>query len=143
MKSLITAIFSMLLVLLPAAAQTSDASAVSQAIVSLGKAMIAADASQLERLTSPQLSYGHAGGQVQTQAEFIAGATSGKVVFRDIKVDRPVLVIDGDVALDRHQATYQVEMGGKSSTVEIEIFHVWTKRDGVWRLLARQAFKLS
>lgn len=143
MKSFLAGLLFTIAFQTPATAQSSDADAVSQATASLMKAMVAASATDLERVTLPQLSYGHAGGQVQNQREFIAGATSGRVVFRDIKVSRPVLLIDGDIALDRHLATYHVEIGGKTSTTDVEILHVWRKRDGQWRLFARQAFKAS
>jgi hypothetical protein len=34
-----------------------------------------------------------------------------------------------------------VESGGKVGEVELEQLMVWQKRDGVWKLLARQGYK--
>lgn len=143
MKFLVVAILSMFAFLPPAVAQSSDTEAISQAIETLGRAMIAADAGQLERITLPQLMYGHSGGRVENQAAFIANLTSGKVRFHAVRVNRPNISVEGDLALVRHQAVYQVELGGKSSTVETELFQVWRKSSGAWKLLARQAFNPS
>ena len=58
---------------IPAVAQDADKAAVAEAVANLTKAMLAADKTRLQSLTSPQLSYGHSSGVVQTQSVFVSG----------------------------------------------------------------------
>ena len=124
------------------AAQSADAVAIDDARTALNAATISGDAERLGRLTSSHLSYGHGNGSVQTQDEFIAAAAARRVPIQSIKISRPVVVIDRETAVDRHAASYQVEIGGKPAIVETEVIQVWKKYEGNWKLLARQAYKL-
>jgi hypothetical protein len=62
----------------PDAAQSSDEAAVAQAVETFRNAILKADRGQFQALTAEQLSYGHSAGPVETKAQFIDAATSGR-----------------------------------------------------------------
>jgi Domain of unknown function (DUF4440) len=62
-------------------AQSSDEAAVAQAVEAFRNAMLTADRNQFEALCADQLSYGHSAGRIETKAQFIEGATSGRSVW--------------------------------------------------------------
>jgi hypothetical protein len=121
--------------------QTGKEGAIAAAVESLRKAMIAADKSALDRLSAPELTYGHSSGRLENKAEFIEALVSGKSGFSAIELsDQSVNVVD-KVALVRHifDGTQSKAGGGK---VKLSILTVWMERQGEWKLLARQAAKL-
>ena len=65
-------------------AQSSDEAAVAQAVDAFRNAMLKADRDQFEALTAEQLSYGHSAGRVETKAQFIDAATSGRSTWKFI-----------------------------------------------------------
>ena len=109
----------------------------------LMEAMVKADADAMKKLTSASLSYGHSGGHVENQAEFIEKIVSGRSDFLSIKLeDKTISVID-DVAIVRHLLSGETHDKGKEpGTVHIGVMQVWHKEKGEWLMLARQAFKL-
>ena len=124
-----------------ASTQTGKEGAVSAAVESLRKAMIAADRATLESVTTPELSYGHSSGRLENKAEFIEGLTSGKSGFSAIELsDQTVNVMD-KVAIVRHvfAGTQRKATGDK---VKLAILTVWLQQQDQWKLLARQAAKL-
>jgi Domain of unknown function (DUF4440) len=85
-----------------ALAETGDEAAVKQSVEALREALLKADKTQLERLTSDQVSYGHSDGRVQDKPEFINGIMTRKttvklLTFPDLKVS-----VAGDAAIARH-----------------------------------------
>ena len=64
MKKLLLLAFSLLTIFSMALAQTKQEKAVSDAVEQLRKAMVEADSLMLDKLTAPQLSYGHSGGHI-------------------------------------------------------------------------------
>ena len=52
------------------------------------------------------------------------------------------LVLAGDNAIVRHIFSNETESGGKAASARVGILQVWQKKDGAWKLLARQAFRL-
>ena len=121
-------------------AQTKETSAVSEAVETLRKAMVAADKSALERLAADELTYGHSSGRLENKAEFIEALTSGKSGFSTIELsDQTVNVVD-NVALVRHVFNGKRRQDGNN--MKLSILTVWLHRQGQWKLLARQAAKL-
>lgn len=119
----------------------ADIAAVENAIVNLVKAMIAADRAQLDALTADGLSYGHSSGLVETKAQFIDNVMSKATIFKAIDLSDASVAISGGNAIARHMFSASLETGGKPHSVTIGVLQVWTKQDGRWRILARQAFK--
>lgn len=123
-------------------AQQSDEAAVNQAIEDLRKAMVAADQAGLEALVADQLSYGHSGGVVESKAQFVNVVVSKKTVYKTITLSEPSVSVVGSNAIARHVFAAEFETDGKPGTARVGVLQVWTKQDGRWKLLARQAFRL-
>lgn len=123
-------------------AQTSDEKAVAAAVESLRKAMVDPDKATLEKLTSPELSYGHSTGKVQDQAAFVDALVSGSSDFVTIELSEQTIKVTGNTAVVRHILNATNNDGGKPGVVKIAVLLVWIKQNNEWRLLARQAVKI-
>jgi ketosteroid isomerase-like protein len=118
-----------------------DATAVKDNVEALRKAVLSADKAQLEKLTAPELSYGHSSGKVQNQAEFIAGVMNRKAVIKSLTFPNTTVAVSGDAAIVRHGWASESETAGKTNSTKLEVLAAWQKQDGDWKLLARQGFK--
>lgn len=127
---------------LDAAAQPAEEAAVAQAVEKLRAAMLAADRGQLDALTAPQLSYGHSGGAVESKAQFIDVVAGKRTVYKTITLSDQSIGMAGDNAIVRHVFSTDFESGGNPASSRVGVMQVWQKRDGQWRLLARQAFRI-
>ena len=127
---------------LPAAAQSANDTAVTQAVEDFRVAMLKADKATFDRLCSDQLSYGHSAGRVETKAEFIAASTNGKTTWTTIDFNDRSVKIAGDNAISRFMLTGQTLSEGKTTDIKIGVLMVWTKEGNAWKLLARQAFRV-
>jgi uncharacterized protein DUF4440 len=71
-------------------AQSGEEAAVAQAVEAFRNAMLQADRTHFEALTAEQPSYGHSGGRVETKAQVIDAATSGRSTWKFITLtDHP------------------------------------------------------
>ncbi len=127
----------------PVVAQSGDEAAVAQAVEAFRNAMLKADRGQFEALTAEQLSYGHSAGRVETKAQLIDAATSGRSRWKVITLTDQTIQIVGNTAIVRHTLTGETERDGKTNPVKIGVLMVWHKPDGNWQLLARQAVRLE
>jgi Domain of unknown function (DUF4440) len=123
-------------------AQSSDEAAISQAVEAFRKAMFGADRSQFEALCADQLSYGHSSGKLETKAQLIDAAMSGKSTWKFITLTDQTSQIVGPNAIARHILTGETVSEGKTNAVKIGVLMVWQKQDGRGKLLARQAYKI-
>jgi hypothetical protein len=107
----------------------------------LRKAMVDGDATQLKEISATELNYGHSGGHVENQAEFIEKIVSGKSDFVTIELKDQQIQIVKDIAIVRHNLVGTTSNLGKPGVVDIGVMLIWQKQRGEWKLLARQAFK--
>lgn len=107
----------------------------------LRTAMIDGNAQQLKELSASELNYGHSGGHVENQAEFIEKIVSGRSDFVTIELKDQHIQIVKDVAIVRHTLVATTNNQGKPGEVNIGVMLIWKKQNGQWKLLARQAFK--
>lgn len=119
--------------------QNDEISAINAAVEALRKAMVAADKSALDKLVADELSYGHSSGRLETKTEFIADLTSGKAGFSTIELSGQTVNIVDDIALVRHVFKGTSRRHGP---VTLANLMVWIRRQGHWKLLARQATKV-
>jgi hypothetical protein len=126
---------------LSAVAETANEASVDAAVQRLNAAMIGANAQEMKALTSEALSYGHSNGRVQDQAAFIETIASGATRYRRIDLRNSVTTLAGDEAIVRDHFSGTVESAGKVTDVDFDQLMIWQKRDGVWKLLARQGYK--
>lgn len=137
-----TFVFAMLLAGASFASNT-ETKALEAQIERLTKAMVSADKKELEAVAHPQLSYGHSSGRVENQAEFVDQIVSGRSDFVKIELEDQQITLSGDTAMVRHILVADTADGGVANSIRIGILLVWQKESGEWKLLGRQAFKLS
>jgi hypothetical protein len=143
MPKLLAATFALLLaVVAPAHAQSPDEASVAKAIDALSRAIVAADKASLEKITWPELSYGHSAGKVENQKQFVDALVSKQTVIASIDNPKMSSTVVGDIAISRGTMTYMVAGAGAPTKADLTLLLIWQKRNGEWRLLARQAYKV-
>ena len=143
MSKLLAATFALLLaVVAPACAQSPDDAAVAKAIDALSRAIVAADKVSLEKITWPELSYGHSAGRVENQKQFIEALVTKQSVITAIDNPKMSTTLAGDIAISRGTMTYMVAGAGAPTKADLTLLLIWQKRGGEWKLLARQAYKV-
>ena len=125
-----------------AGAEAGDEAAVAQSVETLRKALLEADKVKLEQVASPQISYGHSDGRVETKEQFINGVMTRKQVVKSRTFPELQVAVVGNAAIARHIYLAESERDGKATTTKIGALQVWQKQDGGWKLLARQGFRL-
>jgi len=127
-----------------AAAPVSDEQTVAELVEKLRAAMLhPGDRTVLDQLVMDELSYGHSNGKVQNKAEFIGALVSGASDFASIALSDQSVKVVGDTATVRHTFTAVTNDSGNAGNVSLKILMVWKKQDSHWRLLARQAVRVS
>lgn len=124
-------------------AQSKQETAVANAVEQLRKAMIDADSVMLDKLTSPQLSYGHSSGHIDDKAVFVQKIVSGKSDFVTMEFPGQSISISKKTAIVRHKLNAVTNDNGKPGEVHLAVLLVWQKLHGQWKLLARQAVKVQ
>jgi hypothetical protein len=123
--------------------QSADEKAVASAVEKLRVAIVDANEADLNKLTSPLLTYGHSNGLLEDKKEFIRALTSEESNFTKIDLSEQTISISGDIALVRHKLIGDTHNKGKDpAPVRLGILLVWQKTKGEWLLIGRQAFKL-
>jgi ketosteroid isomerase-like protein len=130
-----------LILVMNVSGQSKDEKAVAEAVERLRMGMINADKTELEKLVSDGLSYGHSSGYVEGKNEFIEKITSGKSDFVTIQLSDQVISIHGHIAIVRHTFKAVTNDNGKANEVQLKVLLLWQKQGGKWKLLARQAVK--
>jgi hypothetical protein len=120
--------------------QTGKEAAVSAVAEALRKAMIAADKPALDKLTLPELSYGHSSGRLENKAEFIEALVSGKSGFSAIDLSEQTVNVVDKIALVRH--VFNGTRRKEGDKMKLAILTVWLQQQDQWKLLARQAARL-
>jgi hypothetical protein len=123
-------------------AQAGDEAAVTAAVETLRKGLLEPDKAKLEQVASPQISYGHSDGRVETKEQFINAVMTRKQVVKSLDFPELKVAVVGNAAIARHIYLSQSELDGKPTTTRIGALQVWQKQDGAWKLLARQGFRL-
>jgi hypothetical protein len=113
------------------------------AIEQFRKAMIDADIPSLEKLVSDNVSYGHSSGAVDDKKEFLEKLRSGRSDFVTLELTDQTIRISGRAGIVRHKLHAKTNDSGKAGVVNLLVLLVWQREGGGWKLLARQAVKVS
>lgn len=143
MKKIILTIAVFLFLILQGNAQLKQQTAVTNAVEQLRKAMVDADSVMLDKLTSEKLSYGHSSGHLDNKTVFIQKIVSGKSDFVTLEFTEQSISISRNTAVVRHKLNAVTNDNGKPGEVHLSVLLVWQKLHGQWKLLARQAVKLT
>jgi ketosteroid isomerase-like protein len=102
------------------------------------------DSLTLEDLFAKQASYGHSGGKVETREEAIRNISRNKSVYTDTSVSDIKVIFEDDVAIVRYGfKAKENKADGTVTPLNFTMMLVWIKEKGKWRLMGRQAVKLS
>ena len=124
-------------------AQSKDEKDVATAVANLRKGMLDGDKNLLDQVTAADLSYGHSNGNIEDKATFIRVLASGENDFVTMDVTDQTIKILGNTAVVRHNFSAQTNNGGTPGSTKLGVLLVWQKQAGKWKLIARQAFKLT
>ena len=117
-----------------------DRQALEITVEQLHKAMVAADSVQLANLTSDELTYGHSTGRIEDKSTYIDNVLHADH-YKSVDFTDQDLTIDRDAAWVRGIIHIVLMVDGKESPITLKVLYVFTKQDGYWRLLSRQAVK--
>lgn len=118
---------------------------VETAVKNLTTALLAEDANALKSLTSGNLTYGHSGGVIESQEEFVAVFASKKSDYQKWDVSNQTISTNGkNMAIVRQNVKAEIlsTETGSINKLDLGLLMVWVKEKGDWKLLARQAFRL-
>lgn len=124
-------------------AQNKNVTAVSIAVEKLRLAMIDGNGNELGKIVSEKLSYGHSSGVVDNKKQFIEKLASGKSDFVSIDLTQQTISISKKIAVVRHVLKAKTNDSGKPGEAYLSVLLIWEKQLGNWKLLARQAVKIS
>jgi len=130
----------------PSFAQSASSNEeVKLAVEKLFKAMEEKDSLTLQSLLSDDLSYGHSSGLIQDKKAFMEEVISSKPLhLKNIQGKEQRISIVSETAIVRHIFIADgVPQNGEQVSIRIGNCLVWTKNEGKWKLLVRQAFKLN
>lgn len=137
LKSSFFVLWLLPIIILPAKATEE----IAQRIDAFRKALLDPTEAALKDLTASQLSYGHSSGVIENQSEFIQKLVSGKSDFVSIDLQNQTINVINDVAIVRHTLVADINDSGNANSIKIGVMLIWQKQSGVWKLIARQAFK--
>ncbi len=126
-----------------AIAQTKSETQVATAVQQLTKAMVDGDSAMLNKLVAEKLSYGHSGGHIDLKPEFIHKLNGGGSDFVTIDLTEQTIEIFKKTAIVRHNLSAKTNDNNKPAEVHLKVLLVWQKQHGSWKLIARQAVKIT
>src|SRR5215213_8278571 len=103
------------------------------------------DSLTLEDLFAKKASYGHSGGKVETREEAVRNISKNKSVYTDTSINNVTVIFDeDDVAIVRYLfKANEKKPDGTVTPLNFTMMLVWVKEKKKWRLMGRQAVKLS
>jgi len=120
----------------------SEKENVSNTVNALYGAMVDPNKQILELYTTDDLSYGHSSGTLEDKDKFIDEVLNGSFDYLSIIPDNQTINISGKNAVVRHLFKAKGSIDGKVTDVQIGVLMVFQKKNDLWKLLARQAYKL-
>jgi hypothetical protein len=138
MKNILLLSFA-LLVTIVAFSQDKKEKEVASAVEQLRVAMVDADSVTLMKITSDKLSYGHSGGHVEGQQEFVHKIVTGQSDFVTMELTEQTITVFDKTAIVRHNLSAKTNDNGKPGEVHLKVLLVWQLQHGKWVLIARQA----
>ena len=99
------------------------------------------DAAPLKRFMADDLQYAHAGGQLQTKAQYVAAVTTGPARYESFTLSDLKIRLYGSktAALT---AFVDVKMAGQDS-FRVRTLQVYVENNGQWQMAAHQSTRLG
>jgi len=125
----------------PAISSQANEADVAAAVNQLMKGMTDADQSAIEPILADELVYAHSNGRVQDKSDFIAEIITGR--FLSIEILDQTIQMAEDAAVVQHIFTAETRtVDGVMGSISVNVIQVWLLKNGKWKLLARQGYKL-
>ncbi|NMC39319.1 MAG: nuclear transport factor 2 family protein [Bacteroidales bacterium] len=106
--------------------------------------IINADRNILEDIFADKLVYGHSSGKVQNKSECIDEIVSLQPNdYLTIDMTEQTITISREIAIVRHIYSSEFTSNGTPGNLRIGNVLIWQKQEGKWKLIARQAYRLS
>ena len=105
-------------------------------------AMQAADTATLDRLLSPDLTYTHSSGKLETKPVFLGGIRSGALKYKTVAPEGIAVRVYDSAAVVTGRCHFQVEADGRQLDLQVRFTDVYVKRGGAWQLVAWQSTRL-
>ncbi len=145
MKKFIYIVCSLVFSLGIANAQTKTEAEVTAKVQAIHKAIfVDKDSAALEQLLAKEITYGHSGAKLTNRKQTIQDVGHNKSTYSDIEIKDISLVVNGKTVVSRYILTgTETKEDGKAVHLNLNIMMVWVKEKGQWKMMARQATKLS
>jgi hypothetical protein len=101
-------------------------------------AMLRGAVPELEKLLSDDLIYGHSSGEVDDKQSYLAKIASGSNVYEKLELDVATVIPMADAALATGFMIAMVRLPERLVAVDSRFMTVWSKGDGIWRLVGHQ-----
>ena len=118
---------------------TGDEEQVLQAAEQRAAALVAADPDELRRLLHPRLRWTTFLGDVLSRDQYVAGNTSGAILWRSQRLEQPHVEVVGDTAVLTAVAVDDVSRPGQDGEVRLRLTQTWVREGDQWRCLAGHA----
>jgi hypothetical protein len=122
----------------------ADTQIITERETALYQAMLAFDYAALDAILSDEVSYIHSTGVVESKAAYVAALRRGLYEYGDIRIlSGQTRLFDG-VAMTTGVMVMRVGANGSAKgSIRLQHVLVWRQEGAVWRLLLRQATRLS
>jgi ketosteroid isomerase-like protein len=105
-------------------------------------AMQAADIATLDRLLSPDLTYTHSSGKLETKPVFLGAIQRGALKYKTVAPEGIAVRVYDSAAVVTGRCHFQVEADDRQLDLQVSFTDVYVKRDGAWQLVAWQSTRL-
>ncbi len=133
-------VFAVALLLAAAVIGAEPADAVREAAEGWYQAAVKQDAAALNRLLSDDLTYCHAGGKLQTKAEYIASVMTGPPHYESMTFNDRKIRLYGKTAI--LTGTVDVKLVN-TPVFRVRTLHVYMENNGQWQLAAHESTRLG
>lgn len=96
------------------------------------QAMTDADTDTLRKIIAEDTVFTHMSGRQQTREEYLADIESGALRYFTIGIDRPIVEVDGTLAMVTYTSVLNANAYGARGTYRMTGTHWFEKRDGEW-----------
>ncbi len=106
-------------------------------------ALVSGDVNALDRAMGPDLTYGHATGDMDTKASYLGRIRSGTLKYTQFQYDPGISVrVYGKTAVLNGSAEVKSINNGQASDPHLRFLHVYVHQNGHWILIAHQSTRL-
>lgn len=126
-------------------AQLKAEEKVKESIMAIHNAIfVQKDSAVLEGLITTELTYGHSGGKIENRLEMISAVAKSKSVYTNVSAKIISVSVQNKTAVSRYLLIgTETKPDGKVTELKLNILQVWVKVNKVWKMMARQAVKVS